>query len=288
MSRGPNEKAVTACELYKSGKRLIEIAKELDVPAGTVRRWKSTYAWDGERNSERSDKKKASVRKEVKKGKKEKKLVAEEVKSVIQNTELTDKQRLFCIYYIRCFNATRAYLKAYKCSYENAMVEGCKLLKNPKVKEEILHLKQNRLNREFFSEEDLFQKYMDIAFADITDFIEFGNKEMKVFNPSTKKLEKMKISYVNINNSSEVDGTLISEVSQGKDGLKVKLADRMRAFQWLSDHMDLATEEQRARIEKMRTEAECFKRSSAENENREVDDWIDSVMVGMQKEDSDV
>ena len=67
MPRGPNEKAITACELYKSGRKLIEIAKELGVPDGTVRRWKSTYAWDGERKSERSDKKKANVRKGEKK-----------------------------------------------------------------------------------------------------------------------------------------------------------------------------------------------------------------------------
>ena len=38
MPRGPNEKAITACELYKSGRKLIEIAKELGVPDGTVRR----------------------------------------------------------------------------------------------------------------------------------------------------------------------------------------------------------------------------------------------------------
>ena len=34
---------------------------------------------------------------------------------VIENTELTEKQRLFCIYYIQCFNATKAYQKAYEC-----------------------------------------------------------------------------------------------------------------------------------------------------------------------------
>ena len=50
----------------------------------------------------------------------------------------------------------------------------------------------------------------------------------------------MTISYVNIKNAGEVDGTLLSEVSKGKDGVKVKLADRMKAIQWISDHMDLS------------------------------------------------
>ena len=101
--------------------------------------------------------------------------VAHEVESVMKNTELTDKQQLFCIYYIRCFNATKAYQKAYGCNYTTAMSEGSKHLRNPKIKEEIFRLKQERLNREFLSESDIFQKYMDIAFADITDYVEFGN-----------------------------------------------------------------------------------------------------------------
>ena len=43
--------------------------------------------------------------------------VVQEVKEVLGNTELTDKQRLFCIYYIKYFNATKAYQKAYNFSY---------------------------------------------------------------------------------------------------------------------------------------------------------------------------
>lgn len=273
MPRGPNEKAITSCELYKSGRKLIEIAKELGVPDGTVRRWKSTYAWDGERKSERSDKKKANVRKGEKK-----KPIAKEVMDVIQNTKLTDKQRLFCIYYIRCFNATKAYQRAYGCKYDVANAEGYKLLVHPCVREEILRLKQNSLNRKFFSEEDLFQKYMDIACADITEFVEFGSKEKKV-QQKTGGQKTVSVNYVSLKDSANVDGTIITEVSEGKDGIKVKLADRMKAMQWLSDHMDLASAEQKARIEKMKAETEQIKSSSSENESGEVDDWV-SIVTG--------
>ena len=37
-------------------------------------------------------------------------------------------------------------------------------------------------------------------------------------------------------------------MKQGRDGASIKLADRMKALAWLSDHMDLATAEQKARI----------------------------------------
>lgn len=241
LARSPNEKAEKAHKLYEGGMKLVEIASQLDVPAGTVRRWKSTYHWDGEHQSERSENK--SERSENKKSVR-KKAVADEVKQVMQNTDLTDKQQLFCIYYIRCFNATKAYQKAYGVDYATAASIGYRMLKNDGVKEEINRLKQNRLNREFLSEPDIFQKYMDIAFADITDFVEFGSGTFT--DPETD--EEVPYSYVNLKDSKNVDGTLISEVSKGKDGPKIKLADRMKALQWLTDHMDLATEKQRAEI----------------------------------------
>lgn len=193
-------------------------------------------------------KNKRNVAKENKQAKKVKKeSVADEVEAVIQNADLTDKQQLFCIYYIRCFNATKAYQKAYDVDYATAVVNGPRLLGNARIKDEIFRLKQERLNREFLSESDIFQKYMDIAFADVTDFVEFGNEDVDVIL-DTGERKTITVSHVNIKNDADVDGTIISEVSKGKDGVKVKLADRMKALQWLSDHMDLATEKQKAEI----------------------------------------
>lgn len=261
MAREVNEKVSEAEKLYYLGMKLVDIAEKLEVPAGTVRRWKSTYHWEDhkgqkKKEDERSGKKKANVRNEC--AQKEK-AVADEVKEVMENTDLTDKQRLFCIFYVKCFNATKAYQKAYGANYLTARAHGYKLLSNVAIAKEIQELKQNRLNREFLSESDIFQKYMDIAFADITDYTEFGNKEIEVLNPETGKKEKIAISYVNIKNSAEVDGTLLSEVSKGKDGVKVKLSDRMKALQWLSDHMDLATEKQRAEISLLNARANAGK-----------------------------
>ena len=61
MPRKPDERIVQAKELYLKGWKLVEIASRLNLPEGTVRRWKSTYKWDSERSdkkSERSNKKK--------------------------------------------------------------------------------------------------------------------------------------------------------------------------------------------------------------------------------------
>ena len=103
MARAPNKKAEEARELYQQGMPLVEIAKKLNTPAGTVRRWKSTYKWDAE--SERSDNK-ANARKENKSS--SKKPVAREIEVVPENAELTENQRLFCLLYVKYRNKEKA------------------------------------------------------------------------------------------------------------------------------------------------------------------------------------
>ena len=53
-----------------------------------------------------------------------------------------------------------------------------------------------------------------------------------------------------------MDGSIIAEVKQGKDGASVKLADRMKALEWLAAHMDLATDEQRIRMEHLKAQTD--------------------------------
>lgn len=275
MARAPDGRIEQAKAMYLKGMKLVEIASQLSIPEGTVRRWKCTHKWDNERSD-----KKANVRKRKnEENSKNKKAIVDEVEQVLENTALTDKQRLFCLYYIRCFNATKAYQKAYACSYEVANSEGYKLLVNPCVREEIKRLKQNRLNRELLDESDIFQKYMDIAFSDITEYVRFGTEEvpvMAMYGPvkvkdeetGQEKILTKRINSVYFKESEEIDGTIISEVKQGKDGASIKLLDKMKALEWISVHMDLATTEQRARIENIRAKTEQIK-GSGQNETED-------------------
>ncbi|MFW6678749.1 phage terminase small subunit-related protein [Lacrimispora sp. AGF001] len=60
MARAPDERIKQAKALYLKGMKLVKIASQLNLPEGTVRRWKSTHKWDNERsdkNSERSHRK---------------------------------------------------------------------------------------------------------------------------------------------------------------------------------------------------------------------------------------
>ena len=214
-----NEKAVEAEQLYRDGEKLADIARKLEIPAGTVRRWKSTYKWDGE-----GSKREANVRKEKANARKakraaEKKMIA----SVEANEELTEKQKLFCLYYVKSFNATQSYLKAYGCAYSTALTEGPATLTNPRIRVEIQRLKE------------------------LSDYIEWGREEVPVMaafgpvqvtDPETgEKVPLMKeVNAVRFKESSQVDGSVLEEVKVGRDGASVKLANRDKALQWLSTY----------------------------------------------------
>lgn len=70
MARARSPDSIEAEKMYKEGIRLIDIAKKIGKPEGTVRRWKSTQCWDGtglrnvkKKQCERSEKNNANVRK---------------------------------------------------------------------------------------------------------------------------------------------------------------------------------------------------------------------------------
>lgn len=97
-----------AFEIYKKNAGnidLVEIASQLNVSPGTIRGWKSKDSWDDQlngtlrKNTERSKRKKE--------GKQKEKVTAEkEVEQIIEAPDLTDKQRLFCLLYVRCFGVS--------------------------------------------------------------------------------------------------------------------------------------------------------------------------------------
>lgn len=251
---------------YVAGMKYKDIAAKYGVSINTVKSWKKRYAWSRNKKTECIQKRCT----QNKKGAHKKEAVAEDVSQVVINDELTDQQQLFCLYQSRMFNYTKAYMKAYPgCTYASAAVLGSRLMKNQVIRKEIEQLKQNHMNRELLKQEDIFQKFMDIAFADMNDFISFGQEEIETdYGPRM-------VNSVRLKESDQVDGTLITEVKQGRDGVSVKLADRMKAIDWLADHMDIATTEQKAKIEQIRAKTAIM--SGTAEEETEDDGFIDAL-----------
>lgn len=214
--------------------------------------------------------------------KKKKEPIAKEFEVVIKNSDLTEKQKLFCLYYIEDFNATRAYKRAYKCDYETAMASGSRLLRNVKVKNEI-----DRLSNECLQEQEiqskllnkrLLETYIKIAFADVTDYVKFGRRQIEL--PDGPKV----VNYVDLNESVEVDGTIISEVSQGKDGVKVKFADKMRALDFLAKYNGMLSADVRERLVIERERLELSRPKDTDTREDKLDVYLEQLQ-GVFKDD---
>ena len=244
-ARDPNrDKAYEIWKQHKGKKLLKDIAEELGVSDTQVRKWKSQDKWE------------QKIKGNVTIPKRNVTKPQEEHKPVIESDELNDKQKMFCLYYLKYFNATKAYMKAYEVDRNTAESISYRLMGNVGVKREIERLKQERFSSVLVDAQSVLQKYIDIAFADITDYVEFGREEMMddLGNP-------FEVNRVKFRDSSEVDGTLITEVKQGKDGVSVKLADKMKALEFLTKYTDLLSDNDKKKLqeEKLKMDIEKTK-----------------------------
>lgn len=248
-----------------------EIADKYEVSVSAVKNWKSRY-WSSQKLKPKT--KKVSTKKV---SKKEAKKIANKI--VEDNEELNDDKQLFCIYYLKYHNAVKAYLKVKpNDNYPSACVMASRWKNDPEVIEEVKRLKREMYADALLDPQDIVQKYIDIAFADINDYLEYGRELVPVMGPfgpivmkdeDTGQTEPVmkEINIVKFKKSSKVDGTILSEVKQGKDGASIKLADRLKALDWLSKHLDMATEEQKAKIELIKAQTEKTRTSSDVDES---------------------
>jgi PBSX family phage terminase large subunit len=203
----------------------VDLAKKHNLKTSTVRSRKNREKW--QRNDNATQRKDVATKRE----KKEKNNSLDDgTRETMMNEDLTHQQRLFCIYYSRTFNATQSYLKAYKSSYETAMVEGSNHLRNPKIKAEIQRLNEIKRQQIVANETDLVEYHMRIAFSDIGNYLSFGQEERE------GEYGSYKANVINLNDSSNVDTQLIQEVKQGREGISIKLADKQKSLDWLDKH----------------------------------------------------
>lgn len=215
-----------------------ELAEKYGVSLNTVKSWKQRYDWSRDKGAQ----KEKGVHTK-KKGRTQKKKAAPAppddagTRETLLNEELTDEQQMFCIYYIRTFNAAQSYRNAYGCSYDAAKAHGYELLRNVAVKAEIDRLKEIRRQQIIADASDIVELQMRIAFGDIGDILQFHGGSVR------------------LNASEEVDTQLIASVKEGKDGVSVKMKDPQRAIDWLSKYFLLHPDDKyRAEFDRKRAE----------------------------------
>lgn len=271
-----------AHELYKSGMKMVDIADQLGCSPATIRTWKNRYKWDnGE--SETFQKKSETKRNVSKRKARSETALDDGTKETLQNDDLTPEQQMFCVYYSRTFNAAQSYQKAYGCKYETAMVNGCMLLRNTKVRQEIERLKEIKRQQIVTGTEDIVELQMRIAFGDIGNVVEFGRETIE-----TKDGRSVEINSLRAKESNEVDTQLIKSITEGQNGLTVVMKDEQRAIDWLTKFFEMNPDDKhRKEFDKRKLEIEMLKlemqtKDSAENAP-EQDNFLEALNASAQE-----
>lgn len=178
---------------------------------------------------------------------------------------LTDNQKNFCHLYVKYMNQTKAYKEAYpNASPDVANTEYLKLMRNPSVRNYIKSLQMELRDNLMFDTEAIIRKYIDIAFADMFDYIEVDGPNIRV--------------------KPEADGTLIQKIKPTPNGLQIDLVDKIDALKELSKRFgldksdfDKAMELKKLEIQERRIELQELKEKGDEQALEKLDAILSKI-----------
>lgn len=208
---------------YLAGAKYKDIATKYGVSVNTIKSWRKRYGWSREGKKGCTPNAPQNEKRVHPKKEKVAPVQPEHVQKdfdEVENGELSENQRLFCLYYVKYRSQVKAYQKAYQCSYENACACAYKVWKKQEVQTEIKKLLEEVHEGIKIDIEDLIQQQIDIARADVTDFVDIRN------------------GFVTM--KEDMDGTLIREIKNTQSGIAIKLYDKQKAIDWLAKNMPSA------------------------------------------------
>lgn len=185
---------------------------------------------------------------------------------------LTAKQQRFVDEYLIDLNATQAAIRV-GYSKKTADQQASRLLTNVKVREYLVQRQADRANRTEITQDMVLKELAKIGFSDIRKIVRWGETQVRMVDGEDDGPEDM-VPYhgLALIDSAEVDDSTaaaIAEVSQSRDGLKVKLHDKKGALVDIGRHLgmfsppghaDLDTELKRIDVENKRLLNEKLRR----------------------------
>ena len=277
MPRKRNPLRDRARELWEADKSrpLKSIAEELGIAESLLRKWKCDDRWEPSGNVTllNSEKERYVTKKAIRK-----------VMEAVDEAELTEKEKAFCLHYVQTFNGASA---ARRAGYEprSAKQIAWELLRKPRIREEVKRLKEIKHAALLLGgKEDVLALHWRIAFADLSDFVEWGRATVSVMamygpvqvtDPETGEKTPLlqEINDLRFRESSGVDGQLVDEVKLGRNGASIKLADRQKSLAFLERYFEMnPMDRHRREFDLARLEME--RRKQGEGEETEDDGFL--------------
>lgn len=175
------------------------------VPQSYVRQWIKSEGWDKYVHEDEGDKINLSPQ------------TKEFIRSSAEKYGLDEQEELFCYHYLKTMNSTQAAMRAgYTSAY--AYNKGYRLLNDERIRNFLADAKAQMCEELFLDPLDVVRMWAKIAMADMNDFVSVSG------------------GGVILRGSSNTDGQLITKIKEGKDGVTIELADKMRALDRLSSY----------------------------------------------------
>lgn len=176
---------------------------------------------------------------------------------------LTPKQEAFCLAYLETGNASEAYRRAYNASKmkpNSINVNASKLLADAKVALRLKELNESAVSSAVMTRKEALERLSTFARTDLSDLVEFGAYELGQDDdgkPIVQAAWKIRDSVL----QDPKKLAAISELSAGRDGIKIKTHSPLQAIQQLAklqgwDVHELDLEGKRLANEKLRRELE--------------------------------
>lgn len=208
---------------------------------------------------------------------------------------LTAKQQRFVDEYLIDLNATQAATRA-GYSRKTANEQGSRLLANVSVSAAIRQGMNARSGRVEITQDMVLKELAKIGFSDIRKVVRWGETQIRMIDGDEECAEDM-VAYhgLALIDSTEIDEATagaIAEVSQGRDGLKVKLHDKKGALVDIGRHLGmfsapghlaLDAELKRLEIEKRKAE---IKRLQEDGDQGLAPQRVEVVVVDARKQDA--
>lgn len=165
--------------------------------------------------------------------------------------QLNEIERTFCFEYLRCFNLINA---AKTCGISKNKAED--LMKQDRIQNSLRYIQKEREVELYVDGMSLIRMYTSLAFSDISDYAGWGTEEFILRDSGGRPIEDEDGSYVTyrknvvrLKDSASVDCRCIQEIKEGKDGVSIKMYDKLEALDKLSKIFDIEGNQEIKQIE---------------------------------------
>jgi phage terminase small subunit len=161
--------------------------------------------------------------------------------------KLTPKQRAFIQEYLIDMNATQAAIRA-GYSEKTAYAIGEENLRKLEIQAAVQEAMAAREKRTEITQEMVLRELAKIAGVDIKNYLSYRTEKTVVGTDDETGEPIVDYSHiVDLKDSDQVDGSMISEIQLQKGNLKFKLHDRVKALELLGKHLGMFVD--RTRLE---------------------------------------